>query len=1486
HGLVTGARVYVTGVAGNTNANGIFTVTRIDSNRFSLDNTTSNGTYAGGGTWSSGVFQNLFQTTPTQSNVETVSKTANLLAFAGLPIRIRFAATNNRGKLIMSVDSVSLKATFSDSAAPTLGNLALRNPGFIDATDGLSHTTDPTLMGRVGDNGTPNNIAYIGIDTNNDGFSPNDPNDIKVTTWDPVGNFSYTLPNLSFGAHTINLVAVDKAGNVSATGMLSFFYQGPSLTDWQEFGPSAIDTTGQGVDYKNVTGRVTAVLVDPSDPNGNTLLIGAPNGGIWRTTDGGKDWTPETDYLTDKSGNPIAAPVSALAVSASNPAIMYAGTGVADNSFDSRPGVGVLKSTDGGKTWGLVGNSDTVLGGARVTKVVVDNDDPNTVYVAVASGGASGPGVYKSTDGGQTWVNVLDPAKMFLAGSTSTLGAGTALASVTDLLIDPFDNNRLLVALGNMGLVPANGTAGLWVSTNKGDTWLQELGGFNGGGSLPNGSNVGRVTLAIGSGRPGDEKYLYVLVGTPPGNNTPPNHDQGSMAGLYRSNDGLLTFTKVMLRQNVPTGNPGVDNNGRPLPDVNYQDINVLGQDASYAGALLVDPTDPNVVYVGGSRRFDSAIPGAASDVDHVLIRVDTGNMDPATGDDKTKEAVAAAKGGYYDTAPPYSPGSTIKYNGEGVSWYDLEQGVFSGTSNKRYLPPAIHALAFDPLGRLIVATEGGVFRGQGYGFGYDFTSGGGNGGGGNSSIVGGQPPKVPGMTFISLNSNLQIAELNSVAIDHTQPGVYYTANVGTGTSTSTGLLQWVSSGLTGPVVNGINLNIPTAAFIKIAGTDPTQPAGTPSNIYRGWLFEAPGALLPEVSSDGGLSFNPVGTTGIPNNLVGGLFPAFAVSANKVLNSGLYEDVLLFGADRVYTSNTSGNLWLKPTPDVALSTGSITAMAIAPSNTNVQYVGLDNGQVFVKDANATSFTLRVTGLPSGASARRVNGITVDPNNPQVAYVLLDGTGTGHVWRTTNGGLSWSDISGNLPNVPAHALVTLPDPILGAPQGRLIVATDVGVFFSTTGGATWGRFGQGIPNVPVVDLEYDASQQVIVAASQGRGLFVLSTDRSQVISSTPGIFDAKTGLWLLRNDVSAGNPDVGLFYGWPGALPVTGDWNGDKVDTIGIYYNGLWLLRNSNSPGGADIGLYFGWAGAIPVVGDWNGDGVDTVGLFDPNTATWYLQNSNATGAPVTAFSFGWKGVIPVVGDWTGSGHDGIGIYDPRLNLWLLRNSATAGGPDIGFYYGFAGAQPVVGDWNGDGIDTPGIYYNGLWLLRNSNSGGGPDIGFYYGWAGSTGVAGDWNGPGNPLRLAGEAVAPDAATPLLTGDALQAAITMAIASWSGAGLDAAHVAALRNLHFAIADLPGTTLGLEQSSAAIFLDRDAAGHGWALTPAGGAPDPQRVDLVSVVAHEMGHALGLPDVDATLYPASVMGDLLPLGVRRLPTAADVDALFSMQANQPYGW
>lgn len=239
------------------------------------------------------------------------------------------------------------------------------------------------------------------------------------------------------------------------------------------------------------------------------------------------------------------------------------------------------------------------------------------------------------------------------------------------------------------------------------------------------------------------------------------------------------------------------------------------------------------------------------------------------------------------------------------------------------------------------------------------------------------------------------------------------------------------------------------------------------------------------------------------------------------------------------------------------------------------------------------------------------------------------------------------------------------------------------------------------------------------------VFPLIRLRTQNNAATPGQFRPTNGFVYLRNSNDTGFANTEFFFGQAGDIPVSGDWNGDGIDTVGIYRNGTFFLRNSNNTGFADLAVPFGAPGDIPVVGDWDGDGIDTVGIVRGNTV--FLRNSNTTGFADIQFAYGNATDIFITGDWNGDGIDTIGAFRPTNGFVYLRNSNTTGVAEIEFFYGTAGDKPVAGDWNADGIDTIGIVRGNQWLLRNSNSTGFADVGFFYGTADDTPITGDWDG---------------------------------------------------------------------------------------------------------------------------------------------------------------
>ncbi|HEV2306599.1 MAG TPA: hypothetical protein VGR93_13855 [Candidatus Acidoferrales bacterium] len=290
-----------------------------------------------------------------------------------------------------------------------------------------------------------------------------------------------------------------------------------------------------------VGNRVASVAGAPGDPN--TYYAGAASGGVWKSTDGGNRWTP----IFDKE--PVAA-IGALAVSESNPNIVWAGTGEAWAIRDTDlMGDGVYKSTDAGKTWTHLGLDAT----GRIGRVIVNPTNPDNVFVC-ALGRTTGPqqerGVYRTMDGGKTWQRVL-----FVDENTGCSG----------LSMDPEDSQTLFagtwqIAMHTWGEFSGGPGSGIYVSHDGGTKWTHIE-----GHGLPK-RPVGKIDVAVA---PTDSNRVYALIET---------KDQGS---VWRSDDG-----------------------GENWRVVNWQRT-LIGR-AGYYIRLAVSPANEDEVFVANSSFFRS----------------------------------------------------------------------------------------------------------------------------------------------------------------------------------------------------------------------------------------------------------------------------------------------------------------------------------------------------------------------------------------------------------------------------------------------------------------------------------------------------------------------------------------------------------------------------------------------------------------------------------------------------------------------------------------------------------------------------------------------------------------------------------------------------------------------------------------------------------------------------------------------------------------
>ena len=300
--------------------------------------------------------------------------------------------------------------------------------------------------------------------------------------------------------------------------------------------------------------------------------------------------------------------------------------------------------------------------------------------------------------------------------------------------------------------------------------------------------------------------------------------------------------------------------------------------------------------------------------------------------------------------------------------------------------------------------------------------------------------------------------------------------------------------------------------------------------------------------------------------------------------------------------------------------------------------------------------------------------------------------------------------------------------------------------------------------------------------------------------------------------------------------------------------------------------------------------LSTIGLYQPDNSLFHLKNSFTPGASDIYFSFGPSGNAgwaPLVGDWDGDGTDTVGFYQPDNSLFHLKNSFTPGASDIYFAFGpigNAGWTPLVGDWDGDGTDTIGLYQpdNSLFHLKNSFTPGASDIYFSFGPSGNAGWAplvGDWDGPEavSPLVYAG--VERESKVAAITANEVGPLVDQAAADLEELGLSDSQLELLNQAVFVVTDLPGALLGAASAST-VYLDYNAAGVGWFVdsspeeaeefkqigTSTWKAIDPgvlDRIDLLSVVKHELGHVIGLDDLDE--LADNLMSSRLEAGMRR---------------------
>ena len=645
-----------------------------------------------------------------------------------------------------------------------------------------------------------------------------------------------------------------------------------------------------------------------------------------------------------------------------------------------------------GSPWYPVGPRNV---NGRVKALAVHPTDANTVFAGAASGG-----VWKSTDGGQSWYPLWDMQQSIAIGA---LGIATSAPTI-------------YAGTGEWtpGWGPSYGGAGVYVSADGGNTWTQRPAVLSRriGTLVVDPTNPQRVLLCGDRGleittdggtnwsNPRTDMVTDVVL-------DPVNAQTVYIAvantGFYRSTDGGSTFT---ILAGSPTG-----------------------------------------ATVGSFPRIAIGVSGAHTNNFLVIRMGDTVQQSIDAG--TTFTAVPGSHGGFYGgwcdviaVAPDNE--SILLWGGVGLDRTGNGGTTWTGLP----VHSDQHAVVFAPsnLNVVYVANDGGVWRSD-----------------------------DQGATIRKVSNGLVITQFYNINVWKTLSTVLGGGAQDNATNYTTGGLTWK------PVWTN------DGGWFVIDPIDPHV-------MYA----EGQGAYLAK-TTDGGNTWNVV-TAGIT-----GSTPWEGVLTMDPNN----HLVLYYGTNQVLcTTDACATAWASVSQVLV---GEVSAIAVAPSDSNRVYVATGGGKLYSTNTGSTAATW--TDQSAGLPWRPISSIWVDPGNRDHVVISLGGLHNGagsvqSVWSSTNGGTTWTDISGDLVDTPANAVVVDP-----SSATTLYVATDTGVYRTTNGGTNWTPFDNGIPNVPVSDLVVDPALKHLYAGTMGRGAYKLDI--------TPAVTKPQVDLYLRDSDLDTG-----------------------------------------------------------------------------------------------------------------------------------------------------------------------------------------------------------------------------------------------------------------------------------------------------------------------------------------------------------------------------
>jgi hypothetical protein len=764
---------------------------------------------------------------------------------------------------------------------------------------------------------------------------------------------------------------------------------------------------------------------------------------------------------------------------------------------------GVWQTMDGGVNWQPVTDdqSSPAIGSIAIdptnaATIYVGTGDPNSIYGGVYAG----VGVLKSVNGGATWAT-LDSADF----------AGLAIGRIA---VDPANTQVLLLSASWDGTGTGNPyKTGIWRSTNGGGAWTQVLG--DPGKAHP---DAGTDVLFD----PADPSIAFAGLGNLFGLNAT------SASGVYKSVDNGVTWTQAT---------DILSTTDYPYTPSDIERVSLsISQDGTHVYALLTDSGyDDTTAFPGGpfGALLDNGLYASTDTGATWSKHVGPSSSSSSTNHDYWRDSVLQVD-------PSDSNGESV-YVGGRLLWHATDGGVafssWTRPSDPTTSPLSFHALA--PLGpsssSYMVGCDIGVWSGA------------------SGDVLTGKNGVAPNGLGLSRFIGGSAGEMGLDA------QLY-------GASPWTGLAAYPSGPVNGPAAwtmsdhlsyYGISHGYGAASTL----VDYTDNATAYYLRYFGGLNPDP--LIGNNTIYGGQSWNDESWS-IVNG--GGMQDHQNLIDPFILSPSNHQE-LFIGTDRVWQSTDSGHHWAAVSsvvdPSASCSVPSdtgcipLSALAVAPSRDTTLYAGDNAGNVSVSVNGGVNWT-RVTS-PCAACDMPIASLAVDPTSAQTVYASIGGylgLSGHHIFRSTNGGLTWTDMSVSLPDAPVMSVIVDPN------NARFIVAgSDVGVFASEDAGATWGGLGAGLPHVAVNQVFFTHTGDHLCAATVGRGMWEIEYPHIQVspgglaLMTAPGVNPAGRSLSITNSGAGSLNWSIaGSLPSWVSASPMSGALGPGASQQINVSFN--------------------------------------------------------------------------------------------------------------------------------------------------------------------------------------------------------------------------------------------------------------------------------------------------------------------------------------------